>query len=123
MACATPAATARSWTRSSPRPVVATSTACSPCSISDVVLRADDATVQAGAEREVRGAAAVAATFSGRARVARPALIDGAPGAVWSQGGRPRVVFDFTFDGDTIVAIDLLADPATLEALDLAFER
>ena len=90
---------------------------------SDVVLRADDATVQAGAEREVRGAAAVAATFSGRARVARPALIDGAPGAVWSQGGRPRVVFDFTFDGDMIVAIDLLADPATLEALDLAFER
>src|SRR5579859_194556 len=38
----------------------------------DVVLRADDAAVQAGAEGEVRGAPAVAGTFSGRARFAQP---------------------------------------------------
>ena len=62
----------------------------------DVVLRADRAAVQAGASREVRGAAAVAKTFSGRARFAQPALVNGAVGAVWAPGGRPRVVFGFT---------------------------
>src|SRR3989442_11589702 len=44
----------------------------------DVVLQADSAAVQAGASSEVRGAAAVAGTFSGRARLARPALVNGA---------------------------------------------
>jgi RNA polymerase sigma factor (sigma-70 family) len=85
----------------------------------EVVLRADPAAVQAGAAGEVRGAAAVAGTFSGRARVARPALVDGSPGAVWAPGGRPRVVFAFTVAGARIVRIDLLADPERLRALDL----
>jgi RNA polymerase sigma factor (sigma-70 family) len=85
----------------------------------DVVLRADQAAVRAGADREVRGAAAVAGTFSGRARAARPALVDGAPGAVWAPGGRPRVVFGFTVADGRIVAIDLLADPEHLDALEL----
>src|SRR5437660_9139515 len=62
----------------------------------DVVLRADRAAVQAGASREVRGAVAVADTFSGRARFAQPALVNGAAGAVWAPRGRPRVVFGFT---------------------------
>src|SRR5207247_2122857 len=62
----------------------------------DVVLRADPAAVRAGATREVRGAAAVADTFSGRARFAQPALVNGAVGAVWAPGGQPRVVFGFT---------------------------
>src|SRR2546428_10357383 len=65
----------------------------------DVVLRADREAVQMGASGEVRGAAAVARTFSGRARVAQPALVNGAAGAVWAQGGRPRVVFEFTITG------------------------
>jgi RNA polymerase sigma factor (sigma-70 family) len=51
----------------------------------DVVLRADSAAVQSGAANEVRGAPTVADTFSGRARFARPALIDGAAGAVWAR--------------------------------------
>ncbi len=55
----------------------------------DVVLRADPAAVQEGAAKEVRGAPAVADTFSGRARLAQPALVDGAAGAVWDPGGRP----------------------------------
>ncbi len=62
----------------------------------DVVLRADHAAVRAGASRQVRGAAAVAETFSGRARFAQPALVNGAVGAVWAPRGRPRVVFGFT---------------------------
>jgi RNA polymerase sigma-70 factor (ECF subfamily) len=86
----------------------------------DVVLRADRAAVQAGATGEVRGAAAVAATFSGRARFAQPALVNGAAGAVWAPGGRPRVVFGFTITRGKIVAIDLLADPERLSQLDLA---
>jgi RNA polymerase sigma factor (sigma-70 family) len=86
----------------------------------DVVLRADCAAVSAGAAGEVRGAAAVAQQFSGRARVAQPALVDGAVGAVWAPGGRPRVVFDFTITRGKIVAITILADPERLRQLDLA---
>jgi RNA polymerase sigma factor (sigma-70 family) len=85
----------------------------------DVVVRADRAAVRAGASREVRGAAAVAGTFSGRARFTRPALVNGAAGAVWAPGGRPRVVFGFTITGGKVVGIELLADPERLRELDL----
>jgi RNA polymerase sigma factor (sigma-70 family) len=85
----------------------------------EVVLRADQVAVGMGAAGEVRGAAAVAEAFSGRARVAQPALVDGAAGAVWAPGGRPRVVFAFTITDGRIAAIDLLADPDRLHRLDL----
>jgi RNA polymerase sigma factor (sigma-70 family) len=85
----------------------------------DVVVRADRAAVEMGATKEVRGAAAVAGTFAGRARVARPALVNGHVGAVWSQGGRPRVAFDFATMGGKVVAIDLIADPVRLGQLGL----
>src|SRR2546422_1578943 len=84
----------------------------------DVVLRADPAAVQIGASQEVRGATAVAGTFSGRARFAQPALVNGAAGLVWAQGGRPRVVFAFTITRGKIIAIDLVADPERLSQLD-----
>lgn len=84
-----------------------------------VVFRADRAAVVSGASSEVRGAAAVAQQFAGRARVARPALVDGAVGAVWVSRGQPRVVFSFTMTGDKIVAINLIADPARLGQLDI----
>jgi RNA polymerase sigma factor (sigma-70 family) len=87
----------------------------------DVVLRADGAVVRAG-EAEVRGSAAVAAFFSGRARAARPALIDGVAGLVWAPGGRPRVVFSFTLSGGRISAIDMVSDPAALSGLDVVIE-
>jgi RNA polymerase sigma-70 factor (ECF subfamily) len=51
--------------------------------------------------------------------VALPALIDGAVGAVWAPSGRPRVVFNFTISEGKVVGIELLADPARLEQLDL----
>jgi RNA polymerase sigma-70 factor (ECF subfamily) len=85
----------------------------------DVLLRADHAVVRMGTEAEVRGAAAVSAFFSGRARGARLVLINGVTGAVWMHGGRPRVVFSFTLDNGKITAIDLLGDPAVLSKLDL----
>ena len=85
----------------------------------DVVLRADAAAVEMGTAPEVRGAAAVAENFAGRARVARPALVDGSVGLAWAPGGRARVVFDFTITDGTVVAIDLIADPERLGEIDL----
>jgi RNA polymerase sigma-70 factor (ECF subfamily) len=85
----------------------------------EVVLRADGAAVQIGASREVRGAAVVAVTFSGRARFAQPALVNGAVGAVWALRGRPRVVFSFTIRRGKIAEIDLIADAERLRQLDL----
>jgi len=85
----------------------------------DVVLRSDHAAVAVGASPEVRGAAAVAGTFSGRARTAQLALIDGAAGVVWVTGGQPRIIFSFTIRNGKIVAIDLLADPERLRQTNL----
>jgi RNA polymerase sigma factor (sigma-70 family) len=85
----------------------------------DVVLRADRVAVEMGASEEVRGAAAVAETFSGRARAARPALVNGAPGLVWAERGRPRIVFALTITRGKIAEIDLVADPERLRELDL----
>ncbi|MFE9326658.1 sigma-70 family RNA polymerase sigma factor [Nocardia sp. NPDC052278] len=84
----------------------------------DVVLRVDAAAIATGAAG-ASGADAVAQTFSGRARAAQLALIDGRAGLVWSVGGEPRVVFDFTVSEGRIVAIDLLADPETLALMEL----
>ncbi|MFE3199998.1 sigma-70 family RNA polymerase sigma factor [Embleya sp. NPDC059237] len=85
----------------------------------DVVLRADSAAIAVGAMVEVRGAAAVAETFSGRAQAARPALLDGIAGLVWAPGGEPRVVFGFMIANGRIVGIDLLSDPAYLRDTDV----
>jgi len=85
----------------------------------DVVLRADETAVAMGATTEVRGAAAVAETFSGRARAARPALVNGGTGLVWSPGGEPRVVFAFTISNGTIVELEMIADAERLRALEI----
>jgi RNA polymerase sigma-70 factor (ECF subfamily) len=84
----------------------------------DVVLRVDAAAALSGAAAAV-GAQAVADTFSGSAKAAQPALIDGVPGAVWASGGKPRVVFDFTVEDGRIVSIDLLADADHLGRMDV----
>jgi RNA polymerase sigma factor (sigma-70 family) len=90
-----------------------------------VVLRADPTVVDLGRSSrfgvpaEVRGADGVAQTFAGRAQVARLTLVDGLAGAVWSIGGRPRVVFAFTVRDGRVVGIEMLGDPETLEVLDL----
>jgi RNA polymerase sigma-70 factor (ECF subfamily) len=85
----------------------------------DAVARSDDATVQSGAPAAVRGADSVAAMFAGRARAARPALIDGRPGLAWLVGGEAKVVFDFTIVDGVVRAIDLVADAEVLAQLDL----
>lgn len=85
----------------------------------EVVLRADRAAVRLGASKEVRGAAAVAESLSGRARAARPALVGGSVGLVWAPGGRPRVAFEFTIEDAKIAEIALVADPDRLRELGL----
>jgi RNA polymerase sigma-70 factor (ECF subfamily) len=85
----------------------------------DIVLRADATAARMGAASEVRGAEAVAGTFSGRARAAELAIIDGAPGIIWAQEGRTRVAFDFTISRGKVTAIEMIADPELLGQLDI----
>ena len=80
----------------------------------DAVVLADAAAVRMGSDALVTGAQSVAETFAGRARAARPALIDGAPGAAWLPKGDLSVAFAFTIVAGRITEIELLADPDTL---------
>ncbi len=84
----------------------------------DVVLRADTAAVRAGAAPEVVGAVAVAETFSGRARRAELAIVNGEPGAVWLVGGKPRVVFGFAMADGKVTELTLTAEPGVLRRLE-----
>src|SRR5688572_29843723 len=81
----------------------------------DVALRPDAEALRMGTRTgwltsEIHGARAVAEQFSGAAQAAQLALIDGMPGAVWSAGGRPVVVFAFTVRNGKVVEIELAAD-------------
>jgi len=84
----------------------------------EVVLRDDGAALRNGAPREVRGAAAVAETFAGRARAAQPAVVNGAVG-LWAPGAKPRIVFGFAISRGKIVAIRMIAEPDRLGRLRL----
>jgi RNA polymerase sigma-70 factor (ECF subfamily) len=87
----------------------------------DVVLRADAAA--GGVPTTVRGARSVAASahrFSGNARFAEVALVDGAVGVVVAPDGVLAVVLRFTVTDDRISVIDILADPDRLRNLHLA---
>ncbi|GAB2506220.1 sigma-70 family RNA polymerase sigma factor [Promicromonospora xylanilytica] len=87
----------------------------------EVVLRADQSAVDSAAAhadrgapllaREIRGAAAVAEAFRGRAKLAVPALIDGSVGFAGAPGGIPRFVFSVVVHDGQVAAIDLTADP------------
>jgi RNA polymerase sigma-70 factor (ECF subfamily) len=85
----------------------------------DVVLRADAAAVEMGSPRHLVGAADVAATFSGRAQVARVAVVDGMVGLVFAPGGQVRVLFDLTIDDGRITGIEMVAEPEVLAALEI----
>jgi RNA polymerase sigma-70 factor (ECF subfamily) len=89
----------------------------------DVVLRADAPSVPARASRELRGAVAVASQalmFRRLDLLVRPALVNGAPGAVSTRHGRAFSVLGFSVRGGRIVGIDILADPERLRTIDLA---
>lgn len=95
----------------------------------DVVLRADELAVRMAAAnrshgapvlaREARGAAVVANAFKGRARGARPAVIDGEAGAVWAVADEVRAAFVFTIRRGKITGIELVTAPEGLAELDV----
>src|SRR5579862_4699027 len=86
----------------------------------DIVFRADRAAVSGGASQEVRGAEAVARQFVGRARGARPALVDGAVGVIVRQQGRLFLVINLTINNGKIAAIEAVADPAHLRRVHVS---
>jgi len=89
----------------------------------EVVLYADAASVPTGVPMTIRGAAAVARgarASSGRSRCSGVALVSGTPGIVMADRGRLILVLAFTIGGGKISRIDVIADPARLEELDLA---
>jgi RNA polymerase sigma-70 factor (ECF subfamily) len=89
----------------------------------DVVLRADRGAPARERILEIHGASNVARgaqAFSQRLAIVHPALVNGAPGLVAVEDGRPLSVLGFVIRGDKIVEIDVFADPARLEGLDLA---
>jgi RNA polymerase sigma-70 factor (ECF subfamily) len=89
----------------------------------DVMLRVDGGAALAGGGRFLRGAPAVATQSITFARSAagepRPALVNGAAGVVFVSHGRPFSVVGFTIRRGKIVEIDVLADPARLQQLDI----
>jgi RNA polymerase sigma-70 factor (ECF subfamily) len=89
----------------------------------DVVLHADAAAVPSGKPAELRGAAAVAhgaRLSAGRSRDSVLALVDGVPGLVHAPHGRVTTVLAFSYRGDRISGVEVIAEPARLAALELA---
>jgi RNA polymerase sigma-70 factor, ECF subfamily len=90
----------------------------------DVVLRADFGARRPGASAVIHGAAAVAKQARATpAALVRPALVNGAAGAVITVGGRPVVVMGFTVTDGKIVEIDAIADPERVRRLAAAVLR
>ena len=85
----------------------------------EVVFRSDATAVQMGGAAELRGAAAVAQSFKGRAQAAKPALVDGALAVSVAFGGQLRIVLGLTFADGKIAAIEAIADPARIAAFDV----
>jgi RNA polymerase sigma factor (sigma-70 family) len=88
---------------------------------SDAELVADAAAIALGAPPVLVGPNDVAARFSGGAKAARTALLDGIAGLVWSQGGKPKVAFDFTVVAGQVTKIEMIADDDVLEEIDIEF--
>jgi RNA polymerase sigma-70 factor (ECF subfamily) len=83
----------------------------------DVVLRADAGAGPLGPSRLLRGAAEVAgqaSQYAALARLAQPALVNGAPGVVVAAGGRMLAVIDVSVRHGRIAEINILADPERL---------
>jgi RNA polymerase sigma-70 factor (ECF subfamily) len=88
-----------------------------------VALRIDGGVLRADATLALHGADAVAAhttIYSTLYPFVRPALVNGAAGAVVAPHGRVFSVMAFTVTNGKIVQIDALLDPERLEQLDLS---
>jgi RNA polymerase sigma-70 factor (ECF subfamily) len=88
----------------------------------DIVLRADGGPTRPRLTALVRGAHAVAGQARGFHRLSpqiRPALVNGAAGAVIVTRGTVLSIMAFAVSGGRIAAIDVLADPERLPGVDL----
>jgi RNA polymerase sigma factor (sigma-70 family) len=85
----------------------------------DVIFRADHAAQRLGSLAEIRGAAAVAATFKGRAQAAKPALVDGGLALAVVMGGKLRIVLRLTINGNRIAAVEAVADATRIGGFDV----
>jgi RNA polymerase sigma-70 factor (ECF subfamily) len=91
----------------------------------DVELRIDGGTVRGDASLVLRGAEAVAghtATYARLYPFVKPALVNGAAGAVVAPGGRLFSVMAFTVSSGKITQIDCLLDPQRLARLHLTLD-
>jgi RNA polymerase sigma factor (sigma-70 family) len=86
----------------------------------EVVFRPDRVAAQMGGTAQIRGAAAVANTFKGRAQAARPAVVDGALALAVIMGGRLRIVLRLTITDGRIREIEAVADPARIAGFEVA---
>ncbi|MEU2712429.1 sigma-70 family RNA polymerase sigma factor [Streptomyces sp. NPDC007205] len=80
----------------------------------DVLARSD-----AGTSIGAAGVASGARNFAHLARMARPALVDGATGLVVYADGRPERALTFTFVADRIASIDIVTNPDRLAELTI----
>jgi RNA polymerase sigma-70 factor (ECF subfamily) len=87
-----------------------------------VCLRGDFGPGPAGL-RSVRGPSAVAGlarNYAAPEREARPAIVNGAAGAVIFVADRPTAIMGFVVRRGRIAAIDVLADPERIARIDLS---
>jgi RNA polymerase sigma-70 factor (ECF subfamily) len=88
----------------------------------DLVVRADMGG-PAGALPEIRGAAVwakQAVPFGQMARLARPALVNGAVGLVMAPRGRLLRALRFTIANGKVTEIEVIGNPARLSGIDVA---
>jgi len=84
----------------------------------NVVFRADVAAVKLGSQAEIKGAAAVANTFKGRALGAKPAFVDDGFGLIVEVGGQLRVILRLAIRDGRIAEVQAIADPERLGQID-----
>lgn len=83
----------------------------------DVAFDFDDVAGRLGLEQGLRGAEAVAHFFSGRAKTAELAMVDGDPGIIIAPEGVVALALRISFAGNRIAAIEAIADPAFIAEL------
>ncbi|MCK9872520.1 sigma-70 family RNA polymerase sigma factor [Nocardiopsis dassonvillei] len=89
----------------------------------DVVRRADPQALRLREPAVLRGARQVAGETANnvrRTRFARPALVNGVPGAVVAPGGRLLFVLEITVRGDRVSGIEIIGAPERLRELEIS---
>jgi len=92
----------------------------------DVVLRVDDPRRDPVARLEFRGARTVierGREFSRVARFCRLALLDGSPGLIMAPRGRLARAIAFSFSGERITGIEVIADPDRLRQMQFSLPQ